>query len=929
MTTLTTAFTQPDVGSTVTAVVGSNAGIVVGEWLSIAGGGYYIATAVSGTTGVTLLNTNNPVNAPPAASVLSGATVTIFGTGDSGSLVAPANGQVLQVQAGAYTPAGLHPVINVASFGAVGDANLVGADDWEPIQKALDSVALGHNMTVLLPESPTPYTLPAFSTMTCYCVSEPLVMNDKFVAGAYDTLGNSCKRLRGESRDSVAIIPSFVNSGSVFDPDWLGPLIIVGSASDTGSLTTTTQTTVDGHSMVVANNVFPPVWWINWSEYDTGNMKGLGAFCFEMWYNPTTDVPATGLLLELAASFGSLGSNTEQHQAFYLRRNNNGSQNYVSAALCLTNGGGTTTTTGSQTMPATNVATTVVFGSTVNMSAGLWLTIAGIGTLVVKSVTDTTHAVVINYGYTGNVVAGTPISNGTAVGIEGLVVVSTMPGHDVSASALQHIAVDYDGSHLRLWINGAQPDTSMTVACTGTIIQKWYEIFTTGSGSRSVYPEGPQFWASGIDFYIGVQRKSDISRYTSAFTPSPSSVTCDSGCALMFDFAAQTPASNANVGTIAANPTAQPLGCFPGTTTPRPSLQNDFIIGRSGVSRGLRARSNTPVWCRLHITQVPYTNRAEISHLCLSGNWTHGIFLSAATDSYLHHLQLNLLQSGITFDCFSYGSTWEHINFVSTGSNLGSYNNWNIGLLVGSQFMTQGDGIYLSDCQTDWHLVQCSSDCTVGKCYLTGNLQGSFALMGDSSFVSRGMVIDDEDGRSQYAGVLVANMSSVRIFGGWMGSTGNAPLFKIANSKSIAFDGVGFNALQPLFSFYANQNNGVPIMWASTDENGYGNVIDALWPGPVMVPQLELFGELSLTHDSAYSLAQYPPEAFYRYYNVSGLTAGRTYTWPANAGKWYEGRNASSQTLTLASLSGAATVSVTAGTTWKVRDNGTGLVTAP
>lgn len=87
-------------------------------------------------------------------------------------------------------------------------------------------------------------------------------------------------------------------------------------------------------------------------------------------------------------------------------------------------GGGSTSTLGPFVMPAvwtfaSPVVLSVAFQSTAQMSAGAGLTIPNYGSFIVETVTDSTHATILNTGASGNVVAGTTIPNGSAVNIAG------------------------------------------------------------------------------------------------------------------------------------------------------------------------------------------------------------------------------------------------------------------------------------------------------------------------------------------------------------------------------------------------------------------------------------------------------------------------------------------------------------------------------
>lgn len=739
-------------------------------------------------------------------------------------------------------------VIDAREYGAVG--GLGTTDSYAAIQAALDSVGIGSNTTVLLPETSTKLTTGTIQPFTAYGISQPLVQNDQFVSGGYNTLGNSCKRLRGESRESVGLIPTYGVVGSVFDPDWMGPMVIQGSYSDTNTYTLVTDTGMTCIASGFNAGLSAPLWYHLLSEYDIGHIHGLAAFNWEFWINPGTDVPSLGSSYTPVSSSGALGTGLDSHTSFLLQRLNSGGVVTVAATLVTTGG--------------TFVAT-------------------------------------------------------------------TSAGHDLTASTLQHVTVDYDGAHLRLFINGVQTlnnlsggtaDAAMTVSATGTIIQKWYEIFNNGGGVMSPWPLGPLVLASGISYHTGKCRMSSASRYTAPFTPSAAAVTCDSNTKYYMDWSAATPAQNGFLGN---------------TSTGRISTASEWTICRTGAQWSSRPRNGNPaglpVWMRMHISENPYTNHAELSDLTLFGNWCHAVRACAQLHSYNHDLRIVLCEQGLVYDNFSYGCTYERIDFESMGGGTaGSFNSWNILHGVGCQFMTHGDGIETNACVTNWHLVHTESDCTIRKCFLTGSTQGSFAMMGNASCVATGAVVDDENGAQQYASWLFANMPSVEIIGGWTGSGNvNCPDFKIGTvgSGRFATTSFAFNA-QPVFSFGTNKNNGIPVRWEGTSSNQGTVIIDPSHPGPVVVTAQEFFGVHPITFpsDADYTLAQNPQDAFWHNYNVTAGTISTTctLTWPANPGKIYEGRNNNAQSVQLTRTGSSSPVTVTTGSTWKVQDNGTDLV---
>jgi hypothetical protein len=138
---------------------------------------------------------------------------------------------------------------------------------------------------------------------------------------------------------------------------------------------------------------------------------------------------------------------------------------------------------------------------------------------------------------------------------------------------------------------------------------------------------------------------------------------------------------------------------------------------------------------------------------------------------------------------------------------------------------------------------------------------------------------------------------------------------------------------QTTFSFGTQKNNGIPVVFSGPNGAGSNVVIDPLFPGPVMIPQLEMFGVHTIIFpgDADYTLLQSTEEAFYRKYVVPNgvITATRTLIWPANPGKLYEILNNNAHTVNLTRAGSVSPFSLAAGASAKVYDDGTDIVVSP
>lgn len=74
-TTLTSSFTQPAIGSTVSASVVSTIGMYVGEYLYVDSGGYYTVSSITNSTTVVIKNLGDSSNAAASATVTNSSRV--------------------------------------------------------------------------------------------------------------------------------------------------------------------------------------------------------------------------------------------------------------------------------------------------------------------------------------------------------------------------------------------------------------------------------------------------------------------------------------------------------------------------------------------------------------------------------------------------------------------------------------------------------------------------------------------------------------------------------------------------------------------------------------------------------------------------------------------------------------------------------------
>lgn len=135
-----------------------------------------------------------------------------------------------------------------------------------------------------------------------------------------------------------------------------------------------------------------------------------------------------------------------------------------------------TTTAANFTVPTVGTSVTVTFGSTAWMGgSGYILFISGAGYYSISSVTDSTHAIITNLGYTGNVSSGTVINSGATVSPGGL--------QGTASTAIG--ANSYDTTTASFVMPSAAASVNVTINNTGWL-GLGQEVYISGAGYFSV-----------------------------------------------------------------------------------------------------------------------------------------------------------------------------------------------------------------------------------------------------------------------------------------------------------------------------------------------------------------------------------------------------------------------------------------------------------
>lgn len=154
--------------------------------------------------------------------------------------------------------------------------------------------------------------------------------------------------------------------------------------------------------------------------------------------------------------------------------------------------------------------------------------------------------------------------------INGSVVTLQSAANVVLNNTVQHWALTYDGSTLRLFVAGTLVASS---AVSGTITQSVFENIILGP-QLGGFPAGTQGTLIGpSNAYVDSIRISHVSRYTSNFSPPTTKLTADNSTALLLNFETDS------TGRYSQNYWIRGLAGIPGSTPPLPAWFYPIFTG--------------------------------------------------------------------------------------------------------------------------------------------------------------------------------------------------------------------------------------------------------------------------------------------------------------------------------------------------------------
>lgn len=597
--------------------------------------------------------------------------------------------------------------------------------------------------------------------VTAYLSKKPIFIN----TGDGVANANACREFFGPGRDRVFLSDGQHSSSAAAT----FPQFVIGDASNHAPTYVLDHGTYMARAVAQTFTVQP---YVNLSQYDLGDLNGLQGFSYVHKYNPTATivVPATGLAATLtfsastSVSTGAVDLRTVVHPGDILTSSLQPGTAYTvssvtSSAIVLT--ASYTGTTGPDTAC---LLTHVISGSVTRemFASSFGIAEDGPSSTTFGLVHETNSSgLVFIHGYL--LIGGVTYTVTTTPGAANSG--PSAAGDHLVANGPNYIRVDYDyaGHALRLFINGAQPDSTMTqtgIPSAATVgPQPFFEEFTAGQGNSLVFPGGSPFAfifppAQGLWGNVKVSTVSQFQAPHSAVDAVPSS-----NMLAFIDFA---PAN------IPTDPQAA-----------------GFVIAQSSVSRGKHVRSYnsgtstaSPVWFSVNVSGADtYALYTHIHDLGLIGTGA-GIYATAALSTNVHDVSFNYHDCGMIFDNFSYiGDIGRNCDFQNMGQPRTSPSSgWysDICLWNGTQFFKIGPN-RVSLGAGNFHILSCGIDCLIEQGYPDGFAQGVYFFRGMNAVTLIGANAGDEANPYAYAACTVLGVENFNWVGGYIDQLYSAP----------------------------------------------------------------------------------------------------------------------------------------------------------
>ena len=155
----------------------------------------------------------------------------------------------------------------------------------------------------------------------------------------------------------------------------------------------------------------------------------------------------------------------------------------------------------------------------------------------------------------------------------------TIAAAEIPTGTTQHIAITYDGSNLRSFLNGT---LLKTVAASGTWTVPPYSSFMIASDNASIYP-GMQGSQSTAHAYYDSLRISNIARYTASFTPPTAKFSYDANTVALFNWPSSGVPTGTTEGEVGSKNAFIPIETSDGGADLNPLYIGNLSLSDNGI----------------------------------------------------------------------------------------------------------------------------------------------------------------------------------------------------------------------------------------------------------------------------------------------------------------------------------------------------------
>ena len=436
---------------------------------------------------------------------------------------------------------------------------------------------------------------------------------------------------------------------------------------------------------------------------------------------------------------------------------------------------------------------------------------------------------------------------------------TTSTGTHITANVANLLMFCWDGTagtpQLKLFINGAQPDASMSINCGVTndiITQHWWEETVLGHSQFTLWPSanGPLVPASSGVVMLGLFGIAyKTTSINGRFGAQGSGINYMLPVTINSVTITDLMTSNYN-----ADDYTKILVDYTGTNNNmlmRGGVMSDFVVG---ITRSVFASIYNLRFMNVFLAHGSgaqnFHHQTDISHLAFEG-YGPAIYNWSSLNCHYHHLDIHA-EKGIMYNAYSYNIHADYCQFFGMGPRFNGTSSC-IQVNYGCQFFTFGPQIQTPTANTGWCYLIGSGSGQVLEGYPIQAGHGFMAITASTFGVDINCGYSDEGGYTDYSGILVSapyctlNWRADETFQGGMVGNPPIPTMKIGLANVIYVDGMlASYGADPMFQFapgYLSLNNNLcqkptqKVNFLSAWYTHPSPLLDPAFPGPLVHEQ--------------------------------------------------------------------------------------------